>query len=112
MKVSANDNFPFALQYIMEGAIGAINYNKPAKRFISITLQRNNDRASLTFSDTGKDATKDEIYTGVGIERSKEGGILYFIARRIIFDHKGSLDVVPFNSGEGTTFKIELPLIA
>ncbi len=108
--ISANDNLIFALRYFLEGAIGAIEYTNPKNRLIDIKLQNQNNPARLTISDTGGNASTDNLYTGIGIERAKEGGILYFIARRIISDHQGKLQMLPFDNGKGTSFLIELPL--
>ncbi len=109
--LSANGNFIFALRYFLEGAIGAIEYTNPKNRLIDIKLQKHEGLGQLIISDTGADATADKLYTGIGIERAKEGGILYFIARRIIFDHQGKLEMLSFNNGKGTSFLIEIPLI-
>jgi len=108
--ISANNNFSFALKYLLEGAIGAIEYTKPEDKLINIELTNVDTIAHLEISDTGQDVTTDKMYKGVGIERAKEGGILYFIARRIIFDHQGKFQMSSFNSGKGTSFIIELPL--
>jgi K+-sensing histidine kinase KdpD len=108
--ISANNNFSFALKYLLEGAIGAIEYTKPEDKLINIELTNVDTIAHLEISDTGQDVTTDKMYKGVGIERAKEGGILYFIARRIIFDHHGKFQMSSFNSGKGTSFIIELPL--
>ena len=106
----ANDNLISALRYFLEGAIGAIEYVNPKVRLIDIKLKSQDGLAELIISDTGGDATADKLYTGIGIERAKEGGILYFIARRIIFDHQGKLEMVSFDNGKGTSFLIKIPL--
>ncbi|MEM7816701.1 MAG: hypothetical protein QXZ20_02180, partial [Candidatus Aenigmatarchaeota archaeon] len=53
--------------------------------------------------------TTDTFYKGIGIERAKEGGILYFIARRIIYDNLGSFEISSFGK-IGTTITIQLHL--
>jgi K+-sensing histidine kinase KdpD len=110
IQVLINDNFEYALSYLMEGAVTALNYYKPKERSIYISLRNSDGTAILEIADTGKDATGDEIYQGVGIERGKEGGILYFIARRIISDHMGEFEMESYNGGEGTRFIIKVPL--
>lgn len=109
--VLANGNLAYSLGHLIDGAIRAIAYYKPAERLISIELDKNDTHAILKISDTGNDVTKDTLYEGVGIERGKEGGILYFIARRIIFDHQGTFQITSFNQYKGTSFVIELPLM-
>lgn len=111
VKISANNNFLFSLRYFFEGAVGAIEYTNPKERLIAISLESDDIGVRLEISDTGQDATADRLYKGVGIERAKEGGILYFIARRIIFDHQGKLKIAPFDDGKGTSFIIEIPLL-
>ncbi len=110
MKVLANDNLSDAFKYMIEGALRAVEYYQPEEKFISVSLKKNNNSAILEISDTAKDVTIDKAYKGVGIERGKEGGIFYFIARRIIFDHKGSFKMESFRDGGGTSFIISLPL--
>jgi len=110
LRVWANDNLPDAIGYLIEGSIKAIEYHAPQNKCLYISLKRVDNKSILKISDTGGDITKDNLYSNMGIERGKEGGILYFIARRIVFDHKGSFDFQSFNQGEGTTFKIELPI--
>jgi K+-sensing histidine kinase KdpD len=108
---SANDNFIYALRYFLEGAILAIEYTNHQDRSIAISLKSQGHTAKLKISDTGQDVTADKLYTGIGIERAKEGGILYFIARRIIFDHRGTLEMASFDNGRGSSFIIEIPLL-
>lgn len=110
LRVWANDNLPDAIGYLIEGSIKAIEYHTPQNKSLYISLKRADNKAILRISDTGGDITENNLYRDMGIERGKEGGILYFIARRIIFDHKGSFNFQSFNQGEGTTFKIELPI--
>jgi len=110
VKVPANDNLSDALQYLLRGAIGAIEYTKPKEKHIRVSLVNSENTAKLSISDTAGDVSADNLYTGIGIERAKEGGILYFIARRIIFDHNGAFDIRSYNRGQGTTFTIELPI--
>jgi len=111
INVLANNNLSFAIKYLIEGAIQAIDYYNPKEKLMKISLKIDGDSAVLKISDTGKDVIADTIYKGVGIERGKEGGILYFIARRVIHDHKGKFQIVSFNEGRGTRFIITLPLI-
>jgi K+-sensing histidine kinase KdpD len=108
--VKGNEALEHALKYVIEGAVTAINYYKPKDRLISIKLENNEERAVLRISDTGKDVTVNNIYNGVGIERGKEGGILYFIARRIVFEHRGSFEIESYRGGKGSSFIINLPL--
>ncbi len=110
IEVKANNNLRSALIYLIKGAITAIDYIQPEEKLIQIKLTKNEDKALLNISDTGGDVTQDKHYQGVGIERGREGGILYFLARRIIFDHRGEFQFSSFGD-KGTTFLIELPLI-
>lgn len=110
IEVLANDNLEDALEYLLAGAIRAITESSPEEKTILVSLRSNERMAQLEISDTGRDVTADTLYKGVGIERSKEGGIFYFIARRIVFDHRGNFKISSFNQGQGTTFVIELPL--
>ncbi|MDD5069777.1 MAG: histidine kinase N-terminal 7TM domain-containing protein [Candidatus Omnitrophica bacterium] len=109
--LSANKNFIFALRYLLEGAIGAIEYVNPGNKLIELKLERRDSMANLKISDTGKDATADKAYKGVGLARAKDGGIRYFIARRIIFDHQGIFQMNSFYDGKGTIFDIKVPLL-
>lgn len=63
----------------------------------------------IIFQDTGGDVTQDEYYHGVAPERGQVGGIYYFIARRIIFDHKGTWEIES-NNGIRTRIVIKLPI--
>ncbi len=110
IEVKANNNLGAALTYLVKGAMTAIDYIKPKEKLIQIKLTKNKDKALLEISDTGGDVTQDKNYRGVGIERGREGGILYFLARRIIFDQRGEFQFGSFGD-KGTTFSIELPLI-
>ena len=42
-------------------------------------------------------------------EQGKQGGVSFYIAKQIIYDHKGSLELQS-NNGKGTRFVIRLPL--
>ncbi len=42
-------------------------------------------------------------------EQGKQGGVSFYIARQIIYDHKGTLELQS-NNGKGTKFVIRLPL--
>lgn len=108
--VFANGNLKDSLAYLLAGAVNAICHNKPEKRLIRINLGKTGSFAQLDISDTGNDATHNPAYKGVGIERSPEGGLLYFIARRTIFDHQGIFRILSFNEGRGTTVSLQLPL--
>jgi len=110
IEVFGNDNLSEAVGYLIEGAMGAIEYFLPKERLISINLTNSNNSALLEIADTANTVVSDAFYAGVGIERGKEGGIYYFIARKVIFDHKGTFKIVPFNNGQGTKFIIEIPL--
>lgn len=110
IKIKANNNLPYALGYLIKGAITAIDYTKPEEKLIKIQLTNKNKEAVLEVSDTGGDVNQDKVYQGVGIERGKEGGILYFLARRIIFDHQGDFQVSSLDGKKGTIFTVKLPL--
>jgi len=65
-------------------------------------------------ADTGTDLTKDmkgrKLMGGeLFAEQGKLGGISLFLARRVVFDHKGSFDIQS-NDGKGTKFIIKLPV--
>ena len=111
INVLANGNLFFALRYLIKGAIRAMDYYNPKVKLLSISLKNRGGSAVLIISDTCKDMTHNALYTGVGIERGREGGIQYFIARRIVFDHRGRFQITSFNNEEeGTSFVVELPL--
>jgi len=95
---------------LIEGAVQAIEYFLPKEKLISVKLGNKDNSAVLEVADTGNAVLSDTLYKGVGIERGKEGGIYYFIARRIIFDHKGKFEIKEFNNKQGTRFMIEIPL--
>lgn len=110
VEVFGNENLTEAVKYLIEGAIGAIEYFLPKEKLIRIQLTNRDSSALLEVADTGNAVLTDKLYKGVGIERGKEGGIVYFIARRIIFDHKGTFEIETFDDGQGTKFIIEVPL--
>jgi K+-sensing histidine kinase KdpD len=111
MIVSANANLSDAIRYVLEGAIRAIDYYSPPEREITVKIFKDGKSVCLKIADTGKDVTNNMIYAGVGIERGKEGGLNYFIARRIVFDHKGGFKVVSLDEGKGSVFIIDIPLV-
>lgn len=110
LEILANENLYDAIRYLLEGAVRAIDYYSPKERLIEVKVSSLGAKVRLEISDTGNDASKNMLYTGMGIERGKDGGLIYFIARRIIFDHKGDFKLQSFNQGRGTAFLIELPL--
>jgi signal transduction histidine kinase len=111
IRILANENFFDAVRYLIEGAVRAVDYYSPQERLIVVKLSRNGSGAKLEIIDTGNDATGNLLYAGVGVERGKDGGLIYFIARRIIFDHKGAFQMVSYAGGKGTAFVVELPVI-
>jgi len=110
IQVLGNENLQEAVRYLIEGAVQAIEYFLPKEKLISVKLGNKDNSAVLEVADTGNAVLSDTLYKGVGIERGKEGGIYYFIARRIIFDHKGKFEIKEFNNKQGTRFMIEIPL--
>jgi len=106
--VKANNNLTYALKYLIDGAQIAVDYYDPSQRKISISLTKEENVVRLEIFDTAKIS---DNYHGVGIERGKEGGILYFVARRIVDDHKGKMEMFsPDKEIGGTRFVITLPL--
>ncbi|MFA7114489.1 MAG: histidine kinase N-terminal 7TM domain-containing protein [Candidatus Omnitrophota bacterium] len=102
-----NRNFEFAFKYLLEGAIGAIRYTLPENKIIEVGLEETAGNIHLRISDTGGNAAENKFYKGVGIVRAKDGGICYFLARRIMFDHNGTFKVKPCYDAKGTEFVIE-----
>lgn len=80
----------------------------------STKTDKDNNTIEIIQSDTGDDLTQqinDHKTMGGELfaERGKLGGINLFIARRIIKDHNGTLDIES-NESKGTRFIIRLPL--
>ena len=108
---TVNENFHDAIRYLLEGALKAVDYFSPSQRLIAVTLAAHHGKAVLKISDTGNDVTKNMIYTGVGLERGKDGGLSYFIARRIMRDQNADFKITAYGEN-GTSFIVEIPLDA
>ncbi|MBI5144296.1 MAG: HAMP domain-containing histidine kinase, partial [Candidatus Omnitrophica bacterium] len=81
---------------------------------IDFSAKASENMIEIRQSDTGVDLAKEikdrrtmggELFA----EQLKQGGISLFLARRVIKDHSGSLDIES-NDGRGTRFVIRLPL--
>lgn len=108
-KIYVNENLSSVFDYILEAAIVSME-DKPQKElFISIKLIKDKKLIEIIFQDTGGDVTQDKLYHGVAPERGPVGGIYYFIARRIIFDHQGTWQIES-NNNIGTRIIVNLPI--
>ncbi|MEW6170890.1 MAG: histidine kinase N-terminal 7TM domain-containing protein [Candidatus Omnitrophota bacterium] len=107
--IPLNENFPSAFNYILNAAVNSMEKQPAKELFVSTKLNIETNSVRIMFQDTGGDVTQDKYYHGVAPERGQVGGIYYFIARRIVFDHQGTWKIES-NNNIGTRIVIDLPI--
>ncbi len=108
--VFGNENLKDACAYLVKGALHAFEHYDPEARELLVHVKKIGQTAAIEVADTGNDATLNTVYNGMSIERGKEGGLQYFIARKVAFDHQGAFEIASFRSGEGTACRMTIPL--
>lgn len=87
--------------------------------FIEVKVEQANDEVVFSVSDTGKGITADEIdklftkFTRVGgaARYHTEGtGLGLYVARQIVREHHGEVEVTSPGTGKGSTFTMRLPI--
>ncbi|TNF56599.1 PAS domain-containing protein, partial [bacterium] len=79
---------------------------------LTIDLQMSKDRAEIEIKDTGDgipDESKQKIFLPFYTSKEKGIGLGLAIVQKVIISHGGSIDVES-REGEGTTFRITLPV--
>lgn len=94
----------------------AIKYT-PQNGRIEMTLKKENNKAVITFKDTGTGIAQkdlhhifDRFYRGSSTEKTFGSGLGLAIAKAIISSHKGEIEIKS-KVGKGSTFTIFLPLV-
>ncbi|HEY7886583.1 MAG TPA: sensor histidine kinase [Cellvibrionaceae bacterium] len=95
----------------------ALKYS-PENELVQITLQQDDDKAIISVSDQGEgiaQSDRDKIfgkfYRGVSVQKSPGAGLGLYLARALVEQHGGSLQLMPFEAdGLGSCFRIILPL--
>ena len=108
------DLFQWAIENLIKNSLDALETNKNNPE-ISISTQKLEDQLIIEISDTGKGIEKKylkEIFKP-GYSTKKRGwGLGLSLTRRIIEEyHGGKIIVASSAPGQGTTFRIELPLM-
>lgn len=104
--------FSWVIENLIKNAVDAIL----AEGTINITVKEKSDKAYIIVTDTGKGIAKSNLKTifKPGFTTKKRGwGLGLSLAKRIIADyHNGKIYVQKSEIGVGTTFIIELPILA
>lgn len=104
--------FEWVMENLIKNAVDAIG----GSGSIKVVATRDGDNAVVEVKDSGKGIPKKNFKTvfNPGYTTKKRGwGLGLTLAKRIIEQyHNGSIFVKDSVAGEGTTFRIELPLIA
>ena len=108
------DLFQWAIENLIKNALDALETNKNNPE-ISVSTQKIEDHVIIEISDTGKGIEKKyqkEIFKP-GYSTKKRGwGLGLSLTKRIIEEyHGGKIFVASSTPGQGTTFRIELPLM-
>ncbi|MEZ4890552.1 MAG: ATP-binding protein [Crocinitomicaceae bacterium] len=75
---------------------------------LNITLKSTSEMAVIYISDTGKGMTPQQIRS---ISNMQKRGWGWFLVKRIVEEyHKGKVVVEKSQIGEGTTFKVTIPM--
>ena len=105
------DLFEWVIENLLKNALDAM---EGATGHIRIEASRINDRVRIDVTDTGKGIDRRDwknIFRP-GYSTKKRGwGLGLSLAKRVVEDyHGGSLSLAASRPGEGTTFRIEIPL--
>jgi signal transduction histidine kinase len=104
-------------QVILNFIDNAIKYTD--KGNVNITLTQEGTDLVLAVADTGKGLTKEDIaqlfnkFTRVGGDtrlRTEGTGLGLYVAKQIVKEHHGDIDVTSPGPGQGSTFSIRLPI--
>ncbi len=105
------DLFEWVIENLLKNALDAM---EDGRGKIRIEASRVNDRVRIDVTDTGKgiDRRQWKNVFRPGYSTKKRGwGLGLSLAKRIVEDyHGGSLSLAASKPGEGTTFRIEIPL--
>lgn len=106
-----SDLFEWVIENLLKNALDAM---EGASGHIRIEASRVNDRVRIDVTDTGKgiDRRQWKNVFRPGYSTKKRGwGLGLSLAKRVVEDyHGGSLALAASRPGEGTTFRIEIPL--
>jgi K+-sensing histidine kinase KdpD len=115
MPLPANVSAPL-LEWVMENLIKNAVDAMEGSGFINVISGQEKEIAFIEVSDTGKGISRKNLQTvfNPGFTTKKRGwGLGLTLAKRIIETyHRGKIYVKTSTPGVGTTFRIELPLIA
>ncbi len=100
--------FQIALSHLIKNSVEAT----PEGGMIIIRVSDDDNTAVIEFSDTGNGISAeilDKIFDPMFSSKDKRFGMGLPMVRRIVSEHMGEIDVES-KEGEGTTFRIRLPL--
>jgi len=109
LKVNIQKNlFQIALSHLVKNSIDAI----PEGGKITVSTRESDNTCVLEVSDTGHGISPedmDKIFNPLFSSKDKRFGMGLPLVKRIVTEHMGEIDVTS-KPGEGTTFRIKLPL--
>jgi len=109
LKVNVQKNlFQIAISHLVKNSIDAI----PEGGRICITTYESDNACILEISDTGQGISPedmDKIFNPLFSSKDKRFGMGLPLVKRIVTEHMGEISVAS-KPGEGTTFRIKLPL--
>lgn len=109
LKVNIQKNlFQIALSHLVKNSIDAI----PEGGRITVSTYESDNACVLEVSDTGHGIQSDDIdkiFNPMFSSKDKRFGMGLPLVKRIVTEHMGEIDVAS-KPGEGTTFRIKLPL--
>jgi signal transduction histidine kinase len=100
--------FQSALSHLIKNSIEAT----PEGGSITVSAYKDENNAILTISDTGHGINKedlDKIFDPMYSTKTQRFGMGLSLVKQIVLEHMGEIDVES-RIGEGTTFRIKLPL--
>ena len=108
------ETLPLIFKQLVINSVFGYGMEEGGELTITARLLDGSNTVEIVQTDTGHDLSKymqDNSTCGGAAfaEKGKIGGISYYIAKAVIVQHKGSLEVMP-NDVRGTKFIIRLPL--
>ena len=108
------ETLPLIFKQLVINSVFGYGMEEGGELTITARLLDGSNTVEIVQTDTGHDLSKymqDNSTCGgtAFAEKGKIGGISYYIAKAVIVQHKGSLEVMP-NDVRGTKFIIRLPL--